>query len=430
MGRTRFIMMVIAAMFFIGCQSCGGNSIVPGSMRTANGADIYPVVYGLDTDHDGKDENMVVAYDTATTTYTSPVQIGTDDILQGMWNSQRGGLVVDADGSWGFVTIEDTSYDLEYWLCDDPRDVDTWSLVDDDTTNDYWILDALAFKGNIHTMTITTALDVYCGIVQQDTSTITIYDPNITEAEVDYLTITYDWYLNSWWIGFELCYFGLAHDYKYEASTQQYLSLEAYIISYPKILTDSHNNVWLIYLNSLQKMVVDLLPDVNTLTSLTTDYLKYEVPVDLSAGTETILTYDAVCNYNDNTLHVVTMEYLPAGGGGEPAEVYLNYYRRDFNGWSDPVQLDTWIYERGEEGDQLTRNFVQIGIDENYNIYIFVDKFLGDPDLIGDLQRWFLPMGEYEDYTNGGGEWAQTTNLDASSNDVLWCQSIGNHPGY
>lgn len=420
----RKLWIILMVLFIFGCSQTTELPI-PTSITPAVGKDINMFLVGQDANRDGIYELYVGAQDHLTLAYSCQ-QVGIDDFKAGTEGTQRNAMVTMADGRIGFVFIEDTSGDLELWLYPDSWDTSgVCAMIDDETVWNWGYIDVVCYQNGFHT----------CGFVNGTAGGIATIFPDgannwITYSSGGYTTSTFDKALTGWTISYDGNFY-ISHDYSTTQSTGSYGTAE---LSGDQIITDESGNIWLFDLDEtnedLDVAIFDdiysiLLEDDPTLNAIT------EEVCNLS-GFNTLIDYKAVCNFADNTIHIVTVEKFDDGNIFTDIEWHLKYYRRDQNGWSSAVTVDTWTFDVMVADDgraqvsQLLGTSPQITILSNNIRLRYLEAIPGDP-ANRDVREWFILWDDYDSYTVVGN-WSQNINLDGTSNDNKFVNAPGNHP--
>ncbi len=420
--------MILMMLFVTGCSQAVDAPIpspVPITQAVA-GDDIYPVLYGKNTDADPFDEYFIAAEAFSTGLY-SRVQIGTDDFLPDTWVAQRNAVVYMTDGQWGIVAIEAVSADLELWMApQNGWDISgVWTLIDDDNFVDYSSTDVVSKQNGFHTVNILPFAANGASIFPDGAGNWIIYD--LAGDVAEHYSTTLDNNLAGWVISYNNNFI-ILHNYESTAGGGIYSTAEAD----DQIITDEHGNIWLFDLdainNDLDVAIFDDIYSIMIEDDTALNAISEEV-IDIAGFGNTLVDYNAVTNFSDNTIHVVAVSYATVIAD---VTYSLNYYRRDQNGWNDAVTIDSWEFDTTVPNDilafaqQQLGTFPQISIRNNHIVVYYLEAIPDDP-AYRDLRRMYLDDLDYNLYGTPG-EWVPENNIDDSIHDIKFCLTLGNHP--
>lgn len=366
--------------------------------------------------------NVSLAYKDNTDTWQVNADIVTD-AFQGQFINQHNQFVYMTDGEYGVVLIEDTSFDLELWQ----EGTTGWSadgtftLTDDDTSENWTTVDVISLKNGFHALAEQDDPSIYGMDIFPDGAGNWIKTAGSILGS-DY-SCTYGRRLAAWLAGFDGgdSNYIITHDFLFDSNAATYAAVNTQV----QIIVDDNNDSWIFSIDS-PDLIVGLLPDPLTAVSVDMSTIHEEKIIDLTGPNEELLNYKASFRKKDNTLHVVSLEKIQ----NFPNWDYkLTYYRRDHNGWSTAMVVDSWsilISAVPDVAAQDLRSSAQITVDNDGNILLFNVEW-DTVNSRGDLQVWELCFDDYDDYTTGGN-WSQTTNLDGGTDDILGCSSLNIYP--
>lgn len=335
--------------------------------------------------------------------------------------NQHNRLVYMMDGEYGFVLIENGSNDLELWQ----EGTAGWSadgtftLTDDHTSNDFIQVDIITKQNGFHSIVIDNVVSSAVVDIFPDSAgtwVLTALDGTATEFSITMNKNLVSWIAGIYNIGGGGQFFVNGNYDPSEVFNYAGLNTK------PQIIADDTAHIWVFSIDDVD-LIVGIFPDIMTVISNTLNQVIEETIIDLTGPDEALIDYKVSVRYADNTLHVVAITKTV---NGITFDYDLNYYRRDHNGWSDAMQVDTWNLDALDALAQDPIAFPQITVDNGGNILLYnVEWDAGNSR--GDLQVWELDWTDYDDYTTGGN-WTGTANLDDGDDDVLGCSSLNIHP--
>ena len=403
----RLIILLLILMSGI-CGCASGGVIIPFEPEDIIMTYRWPVLIGTPPGGPPVSDSVdIIFWNTATSAFVRTNVI--TDALPFQWTPQRNGIGWRSSGKWGVGIIETTSFDLEYWENTETgwTAAGAWGLTDDDASQNWEAVDVATRQNWVWAEVFEAGgpsirdwyIDLSAGVpawtyaghtrVVDDAHYSVVLDQNLLGARhIAYIAvgnITYGSFSDT-------------------ASTG--VTVQA-VGDYPQIIVDGEQRLWLF---------ITYDNDLYVMTS-------FDQPFDTSWNggviySATTLTQDYMVAHNpvDDTIHVVLCDVNMEGTST------LKYLRRTRNGWSAAITLKTLT---SVDPTYHVPTWPQITIDSFCNICIYYidDDMVG----VGDLCQFLLPYNLYSGFATPAN-WTETTNVDDSADDILWCVAPPNMP--